>query len=135
MAVKIPQEIQNFVQGKQGWVATASADGMPNIAIKGSLRLLDDEHLMFADLYAKKTSKNISENPKVAIMVYDAPSRQCYLFKGSCEVFTSGLLYDQTVEMIKKLPRQLPVPQSVVRITVEAIFNQAGGPDSGKQIA
>ena len=135
MAVKIPQEIQNFIQGKQGWVATASADGMPNIAIKGSLRLLDDEHLMFSDLFSQKTRKNLNENPKVAVMVFDDQSKKCYLFKGTTEVFTSGPIFDQAVEMIKKMPRQLPAPYSVVKITVEAIYNQSGGPESGKQIA
>ncbi len=134
MSVKIPQSIQQFLQGKQGWVATASADGMPNIAIKGSLRILDDEHLLFADLFNKKTQKNLSENPKVAVMVYDEQSRQCYLFKGTAETITSGPLYDQVVEAIKHLPMQLPTPHAVVRIAVEAIFNQTGGPEAGQQI-
>lgn len=135
MTVKIPQEIQAFIQGKQGWVATASADGMPNIAIKGSLRLLDDEHLMFADLFNMKTQKNLSENPQVAVMVYDGESRQCYMFKGIAENFTEGPLFDQVVENIKKLPMKLPTPHAVVRITVQSIFNQTGGPEAGKQIA
>jgi predicted pyridoxine 5'-phosphate oxidase superfamily flavin-nucleotide-binding protein len=128
MTVKIPQAIQEFIQGKQGWVATASADGMPNIAIKGSLRMLDDEHLMFADLFSMKTRKNLSENPKVAVMVSDG--RQCYLFKGMAEVITEGPLFDQIVEGIKQ--RSV---HSVVRISIESIFNQSVGPEAGKQIA
>lgn len=135
MTVKIPQALQDFIQGKQGWVATASADGMPNIAIKGSLRLLDDEHLMFADLFNKKTQKNLSENPKVAVMVYDEPSHQCYMFKGTAEIITEGPLYNQVVEAIKNMPMRLPTPHAVVRIAVESIFNQQGGPEGGKQIA
>ena len=134
MTVKIPQELQQLIQGKQGWVATASADGMPNIAIKGSFRMLDDEHLMFADLYSMKTQKNLAENPKVAVMVYDEQTRQGYLFKGTAEAITAGPLYDQ-VEAMKALPRQLPKPKAVVRIAVQSIFNQSGGPEAGKQIA
>ena len=74
MAVKIPSEIQEFLKGKQGWVATAARDGTPNVSIKGSLWLLDDEHLLFADLFSLKTRKNLQENPKVAIMVYEDAS-------------------------------------------------------------
>ena len=135
MSVKIPQSLQEFLQGKQGWVATASADGMPNVAIKGSLRLLDDEHLMFADLFNMKTQKNIRENPKVAVMVYDEQSRVGYMFKGTAECISAGPLYDQVVENMKHLPMKLPTPYSVVRISVESIFNQSVGPDAGKQIA
>ena len=135
MAVKVPDEIKQFLQGKQGWVATASSDGTPNIAIKGSLRLLDDEHLMFADLFSKKTQKNLSENPKVAVMVYDEQAHKAYMFKGASEAITEGPLFDQVVEGIKKMPMQLPEPRAVVRITVEAIFDQSGGPEAGKQIA
>lgn len=135
MSVQIPPELQQFIQGKQGWVATASADGMPNIAIKGSFRMMDPEHLLFADLFAMKTQKNLQENPKVAVMVYDDPTKACYLFKGTAEIITQGPLFEMVVEAIKKLPVQLPTPHSVVRITVEAIFNQTGGPDAGKQIA
>ncbi len=62
--------------GKPGWVATASKSGMPNVAIKGSLRILDDEHLMFADLFSLKTRKNLEENPQVAVMVFDGESQQ-----------------------------------------------------------
>ena len=46
MAVKIPEKIASFITGKVGWVATASRDGMPNVSIKGSVRVLDDEHLV-----------------------------------------------------------------------------------------
>ena len=98
MAVKIPSEVQEFLKGKQGWVATAAKDGTPNVSIKGSLRLLDDEHLLFSDLFSMKTRKNLQENPKVAIMVYEESSRRGYMFKGSVEMISSGPLYDQAVD-------------------------------------
>ncbi len=135
MAVKIPADLQEFIKGKQGWVATASRDGTPNVSIKGSLRLLDDEHLVFADLFSLKTRKNLSENPKVAIMVYDGEQRRGYAFKGSAEQLASGPVFDQTVEAIHKAMPQLPTPKYVVRVTVESIHDQSLGPTGGKQIA
>ena len=135
MAVKIPKEVQEFIKGKQGWVATAAKDGTPNVSIKGSLRLLDDEHLVFADLFSLKTRKNLIENPRTAIMVYDGESRQGYAFKGSVELLPDGPLYDQTVENMKKAMPQLPAPKYVVKVTVESIFDQSIGPNGGKQIA
>jgi predicted pyridoxine 5'-phosphate oxidase superfamily flavin-nucleotide-binding protein len=135
MSVKIPSDLQEFIKGKQGWVATASRDGAPNVSIKGSLRLLDDEHLVFADLFSLKTRKNLSENPKVAIMVYDGESRRGYMFTGSTEQIAGGPLFDQTVEAIHKAMPQLPTPKYVVKVTVESIYDQSIGPNGGKQIA
>jgi predicted pyridoxine 5'-phosphate oxidase superfamily flavin-nucleotide-binding protein len=134
MAIKIPANVQEFIKGKPGWVATASKDGMPNVAIKGSLRVLDDEHLMFADLFSLKTRKNLEENPKVAVMVMDNETRIGYSLKGTVELISQGPLYDQMVEMLKKVPTPLPPPKYVVKITVESIYDQSLGPGAGKQI-
>jgi uncharacterized protein len=135
MSVKIPAEVKEFLKGKPGWVATAAKDGTPNVSIKGSLRLLDDEHLVFADIYSLKTRKNLQENPKVAVMVYDEASRRGFMIKGSAEQISSGALYDQTVEGMKKLMPQLPPPKYVVRVTVQSVFDQSAGPNGGRQLA
>jgi uncharacterized protein len=135
MAVKIPVELQEFIKGKQGWVATASRDGAPNVSIKGSLRLLDDEHLLFADIHSLKTRKNLQENPKIAVMVHDAETRRGYIFKGVAEQIKAGPLFDQTVDSIRKAMPQLPPVAYVVKVTVESIYDQSAGPTGGKQIA
>jgi predicted pyridoxine 5'-phosphate oxidase superfamily flavin-nucleotide-binding protein len=135
MSVKIPAELQEFLKGKAGWIATAAKDGTPNVSIKGSLRLLDDEHLVFADIFSLKTRKNLLENPKVAVMVHEEGSRRGYMFKGAVELFASGPLYDQTVENIKKAMPQLPPPKYVVKVAVESIYDQSAGPNGGKQLA
>ena len=60
--VSIPKAVQDFLPGKLAWVATASRDGEPNVTPKGSLKLLDDQHVVFADLFSLKTRKNLEEN-------------------------------------------------------------------------
>jgi uncharacterized protein len=135
MPVNIPPELQEFLKGKQGWVATAARDGTPNVSIKGSLRLLDDKHLVFADIFSLKTRKNLQENPRVAIMVYEDASKRGYIFKGAAELLATGSLYDQTVENMKKVMPQLPAPKYVVKVAVESIYDQSAGPNGGKQIA
>lgn len=135
MAVKISAELQEFIKGKEGWVATASRDGTPNVSIKGSLRVLDDEHLVFTDIFSLKTRSNLKENPRVAIMVFDPGARRGYAFKGKAEQIENGPLYDQTVESMRKLMPQLPTPKYVVKVAVESIWDQSAGPGGGKQLA
>ncbi len=136
MAVKISPEIQDFMKGKQGWVATASRDLVPNVAIKGTLRLLDDEHVIFADLYSFKTRKNLEENPQVAIMVMDVESRKGYSLKGVAELIDSGPLYDQiSAEIKQRLGSQGLTLRYVVKVEIQAIYDQSLGPGAGRQIA
>ena len=135
MPVKIPADLQEFMKGEPGWIATAAKDGTPNVSIKGSLRVLDAEHLVFADIFSKKTRANLLENPRVAIMVYEEASRRGYMFKGTATLHSRGPLYDQTSENMKKAMPQLPAPQYVVEVTVDSIHDQSAGPTGGRQIA
>lgn len=132
---KIPKEVQDFMKGKMGWVATASPDGVPNATPKGSVRLIDDEHLVFADLFSRKTRENLLKNPKVAVTVIDEKSHKGFQIKGAAELLTAGELFKQVAEELKKAPMKLPPATYVVKITVEAVYDQSVGPDAGKQIA
>ena len=131
---KIPQAVQEFMKGKMGWVATASPDGIPNATPKGTVKVIDDEHLVFADLFSRKTRENLLKNPKVAVTVIDEKSFKGYQIKGSAELLTAGELFEQMAEELKKAPMKLPPATYVVKITVNAVFDQSVGPEAGKQI-
>jgi hypothetical protein len=133
--VSIPKDVQEFLPGKLAWVATASGDGVPNTTPKGSLKLLDEEHVIFADLFSLKTRRNLAENPKVAVTVVDTGTGKGYQIKGVAEVVTSGPLFDTTSQQIKNSPKGLPPLRYVVKIAVDAVFDQSVGPEAGKQIA
>jgi predicted pyridoxine 5'-phosphate oxidase superfamily flavin-nucleotide-binding protein len=131
---KIPKEVQEFVKNKLAWVATASPDGVPNTTPKGSVQVIDDEHLVFADLFSLKTRDNLQKNPKVAVTIIDQEKYKGYQFKGSAQLVDSGPLFDQMVEQLKKAPMQLPHPKYVVIITVDSVYDQSVGPKAGQQI-
>jgi predicted pyridoxine 5'-phosphate oxidase superfamily flavin-nucleotide-binding protein len=133
--VSIPKHVQDFLPGKLAWVATASRDGEPNTTPKGTLKLLDENHVLFADLFSLKTRKNLLENKKVAVTVVDAATGKGYQIKGTAEVLSSGPLFEATTKQLKESPKKLPPVQHVVKITVEAVFDQSVGADAGKQIA
>lgn len=131
---KIPQDIQEFVKNKLAWVATASPDGVPNTTPKGTVQVIDDERLVFADLFSLKTRNNLEKNPKVAVTIIDEKSYKGYQLKGSAQLVDSGPLFDQMVEQLKKAPIQLPHPKYVVVISVDSVFDQSVGAQAGKQI-
>lgn len=75
-------------------VATASKDGKPNVAPKGSFRVLDDEHVIFVEGGQLYTLTNLRENPQLAAIVFDpATSKGCRIW-GKAEIVDSGDLFD-----------------------------------------
>lgn len=56
-------------------IATADKRGWPNGSAKGSLRVLDDEPLLFANIRSPRTVANLQENPQVAVVCLDAAAR------------------------------------------------------------
>ena len=133
--VSIPKHVQDFLPGKLAWVATASNNGLPNLTPKGTLRILDQFHVLFADLYSEKTRRNLMENNKVAVTVVDAATATGYQIKGSAEVISSGPLFEETEFLLKESPKEMPPLKYVVKITVDAVFDQSVGPFAGRQIA
>jgi hypothetical protein len=132
--VSIPKEVQDFFAGKMGWVATSTIDGEPNVTPKGTVQVLDDQHVVFGDLFSQKTRQNLERNPKVAITVIDPGAAKGYQVKGTAELLTSGPLFDKLVAQIKEKGIGMPL-RYAVKIRVEAVYDQSAGPEAGKRIA
>lgn len=135
MSAAISKDLQEFVKGKLGWVATAGQDGMPNVTPKGTIQVLDENTLIFADLFSQKTRENLKHNSKVAVTLVDTEKVIGYQFKGTAELIEAGPVYEMVKAQLEASPKSLPVPTYVARITVEEIYDQTPGPNAGKKIA
>jgi len=60
---------ETIAEIRPGIIATVSRDGIPNVSAKGSLRVLDDNHLVFADISSPRTIANLKENPNISVLV------------------------------------------------------------------
>ena len=118
---KLTDEMKEFIQKVKLCVAaTADANGIPNVSYKGSLQILDDEHLVFADIFSKKTRKNLKENNKICILVGDHKNKVGYQFVGEAELLDQGELFDGMCQKIATL--NLPKPTYAVKIKVNDIY-------------
>lgn len=52
-------------------IATASADGTPNITYLSVVRMVDGEHVALSNQFFSKTSRNLAENPKASVLLID----------------------------------------------------------------
>jgi hypothetical protein len=133
----IPQELHDLLAGGHNvWVATVGEDGMPNVSIKGSGALLDDEHLYFADMYSQKTRENLLNDQRVAVGIHD-PDRQIAMqVKGHAELIDRGEVFDRVREELRDMRREqgLPPIKYVVRIAVDSVWDMSPGPHAGDAI-
>lgn len=129
---KLTDEMKELVKNHQAFIATTCADGAPNIGPKRSTRVLDDEHLFFAEITGKRTYENLKRNPKVAIAVVDRDHVKGYRFVGTAEVLESGPLYDKVKEGVLKMG--FPGLKAAVKVHVDEIYN-LGIPGAGDRVS
>jgi predicted pyridoxine 5'-phosphate oxidase superfamily flavin-nucleotide-binding protein len=131
----IPENARELLKkGQNVWVATIGEDGWPNVAIKGSGALLDDEHIFFADLFSKKTRENLLYNSRVAVGIFDGEAKVAIQLKGVADMIQTGELYDEVCRQIEDLQRGFPAPAYVVRIQVDSVWDMSAGPNAGEKI-
>ena len=101
------------------FVATVCPDGTPNLSPKASVAVLDDEHLVFADIRSPQTMANLRQNPSVEINAVDFFRRRGYRFKGTAEILDGGPVYDQVARVLwEREGPECPV-NAVAKIRVE----------------
>ncbi|TET74922.1 MAG: pyridoxamine 5'-phosphate oxidase family protein [Dehalococcoidia bacterium] len=114
---KLPEKVKETIaEIRPGIIATASKDGKPNVSAKGSFRVLDDDHVVFADISSPRTIANLRENPNVSILVVHPKSMKGCRIWGKGEILDSGELFEQ---MSKEFAERNLKVNHVVKITVE----------------
>src|SRR4029453_12910554 len=88
------------------YAATVTPDGRPNLSPKGTLRVVDDDHLAFLDIASPVTVENLKKNPHIEINIVDPFLRRGYRFKGTAEILHDGPLFAPMAVELK--PREGP---------------------------
>jgi predicted pyridoxine 5'-phosphate oxidase superfamily flavin-nucleotide-binding protein len=81
-------------------VATASKDGHPDLAFKGSTMVFDSEHLAFWERSFGETLANIQQNPHVCLLYRSRERAVAWRFYGVAEIHTDGDLRRQVMERV-----------------------------------
>jgi uncharacterized protein len=97
------------------YAATVTPDGKPNLSPKGSITVLNDDELGFADLASPGTMENLRHNPSIELNVVDPFIRRGFRFKGRAEVVTDPAVH---ALVAKTLGPDYPF-ERVVKVRVE----------------
>jgi len=97
-----------------GFVASADADGSPNLSPKGTFLTIDDRTIAFAEMRSPQTARNIEGRADVAVNFIDILTRR-------------GLAISGTARMAKKgdgeYRRLVPRFEAIWGAELEALFN------------
>ena len=116
---KLTEEAKKAIgTARPAFVATVSKGGKPNVSAKGSVRVLDDEHVIFADVASPRTVANIKDNGQVAIICLDAATRKGCRMWGKGEILSSGELFEKvSAEMAARNMK----PKHVVKVALDEV--------------
>ena len=115
---------------------TSSSNGVPNVVPMSAKKILDDDTILLSDQFFGKTLKNLQDNPRASVAIWDG--LEGYQIKGSAAIETSGKVFDETFQWIDEMGKKLNLPlkcKGVVILKIEEIFNVSPGPEAGKKVA
>ena len=109
-------------------VASASADGMPDLSYRGSMMVFDADHLAYWERAKGETLANLRENPHLAVLYRNPATRVGWRFYGVAEVITSGPVRDDVMARVNPLElAQDPERRGyVVLIRIDRVRDRTG---------
>ena len=101
--IVISNKIRSFVNfQKLGYVATVSSDNSPNLSPKGTIIVIDESHLAFADIRSPQTIENLRHNSSIEINVVDPIRRKGFRFMGEGQIISEGTQFSEILEQYKR---------------------------------
>ncbi len=111
-------------------ISTLSAQGELHAIVAGTVVVLDEDTLAFAEVMMKKTSKNLADTGKIAILA--EKGSESYLVNAIQPTrHTDDAIYEQLTSKFAFLNSPIA---AIWTCEIDKIFNQGGNPDAGKQL-
>jgi predicted pyridoxine 5'-phosphate oxidase superfamily flavin-nucleotide-binding protein len=122
-----------FAKNKPYAIATASKNGIPNVAPMSTVQIVADDTIWIGDNYMVKTLTNVRENPYMALYIWDPEKKRCFQIKGTVMVKTSGPDYEKIKAQIKAKGPHYPA-KGLLILKITDVFDCTPGPNAGKKV-
>lgn len=134
MAIKgLSKEVQDAIEGQKIFpFATASKEGIPNVAPIAFLFEGHDKTIWVIDNYMDKSIKNIRENPKASFYVIQSGG-ESYQIKCSVKIEDSGEDYELAVKIAHEKKETFPA-KTLLKLTVDDVYYVTPGDHAGKKL-
>ena len=117
-------EIKRIINEQRCFIATVSKQGLPNIVPKGTMRILNNGELVYAEIFGGTTLQNILDNPEtIMIAAVDKETKKLVRLRGKAEVIKKGELYEKITKQVEELKKGFPKPKAAVKIKVTEVIS------------
>ena len=93
---RLPSEIRSVLEsGTPAVMVTCSADGKPNATVISQVYYVDETHAALSFQFFSKTIRNVRENPRAFVCVFDIPGQAHWALELAFERSeTQGPIFD-----------------------------------------
>ena len=116
--------------GAVGVLASLRVDGTPNASPK-HLRIRDDTHLEFTDVFSQTLGDLLKKTPEVTVVFFDPQAVTGFRLRGKAYLETFGPLFQQAASRLENMGFK---PKALVSIEVNEVQSLSFGPNTGKII-
>lgn len=125
------ENVRNLLATNMWDIATCS-DGQPNVVPVVFKEVAEDGTMLVGDVFLDTTLKNVAENGRVAVSVYDAKTFEGYQIQGKACYLTEGAAVDAFKAMVEKMFNGAATAKGALVITPEKIIVTPPGADNKK---
>jgi len=122
-------QVKKFIQqhASLAVIGTADQEGVPHLAMESGIRWVREKTVEFESWFCLTTIKNMKENPKVAIAVFDPNTRKGYQLMGQIESIHEGAIMDGYIPGEEPGKQVIPPQSYRLDISVEKILPFSSG--------
>lgn len=131
--VNLTVEMQKMIKDQFPFLATTDENGYPKIGPKGSLQVLDENHLIYYEHTFRHAYHNLQHNQHAAVAVVDREAQKGFRFEGTAHIHEGDAQADKILAATKifdRFPRA-----AVVIIDVERIYKLDNNLEAGTRLA
>lgn len=128
----LTEDMQQMIGAQLNFLATADENGNPQVGPKGTMRVLDEHHLMYNEETGHHAWHNLQVNGRAAVAVVDRAAKKGFRFEGPIKIHTDDAIFEEAQEFANA--RHLPAAIAAVVITVDKVVRLDAGPHAGEVI-
>lgn len=128
MATLTP-EMKEMIGAQLNFLATADKDGNPQVGPKGTMRVFDDNRLIYNEETGRHAWANLQASGKAAVASVDKAKMKGFRFEGNVEIHKDDKIFDDAQAFAKE--KGLPAAIAAVIINVTKIVKLDAGPNAG----
>lgn len=130
--MELNDDLKKAINENLVYIATSDTNGTPNVVPIGFCKVINEDTLLIADNFMKKTLSNLKENPKISLVIDDVRNYPFQL-KGTVEIDEDGNYFKEVTDWVAEVKGEL-APKSAIIFQVTEIYSIAPGPDAGNKL-